>query len=163
MFHSLKSKYNHGFTFLEIIAIIAIIIICSVLFKVIHNYRSYDIKSNVAQEELALNCAIEMFKSDNGFYPTCTSPMASSNAKELYGKLSAKINSLQNLGKHPLPIPPRKAIVQHLVWPILSAHLSTSAHFATRTLFHLSLFDHLLSVSLVISKSTALFFRTLLL
>ncbi|MDR2432212.1 MAG: type II secretion system protein GspG [Puniceicoccales bacterium] len=94
MFHSLRSKYNHGFTFLEIIAIIAIII-CSVLFKVIHNYRSDDIKSNVAQEELALlNCAIEMFKSDNAFYPTCTSPMVSSNAKELYGKLSTKINSL---------------------------------------------------------------------
>jgi general secretion pathway protein G len=95
MFHSLKSKYNHGFTLLETTAVISIIIICFVLFKVIHNYRSDDIKSNMVQEELALlNCAIEMFKSDNGFYPICTSPMVGSNAKDLYGKLSAKINSL---------------------------------------------------------------------
>ncbi|MDR1528486.1 MAG: type II secretion system protein GspG [Puniceicoccales bacterium] len=94
MFYNLKSKYNHGFTLLETIAVIAIIIICFVLFKVIHNYRSDDIKSNMVQEELALlNCAIEMFKSDNGFYPVCASPTVDLNAKELYGKLLTKINS----------------------------------------------------------------------
>ncbi|MDR2629150.1 MAG: type II secretion system protein GspG [Puniceicoccales bacterium] len=94
MFYNLKSKCSHGFTLLETTAVIAIIIICFVLFKVIHNYRSDDIKSNMAQEELALlNCAIETFKSDNGFYPTCTSTTINSNAKELYGKLSTKISS----------------------------------------------------------------------
>jgi hypothetical protein len=37
----------------------------------------------MVQEELALlNCAIEMFKSDNGFYSVYTSPAVALNAKE---------------------------------------------------------------------------------
>ncbi|MDR1173682.1 MAG: type II secretion system protein GspG [Puniceicoccales bacterium] len=94
MFYSLKSKYNHGFTLLETIAVTAIIIICFVLLKVVYNYRSDEIKANMVQEELALlNCAIEMFKSDDGFYPICASPTVELNAKDLYAKLSTKINS----------------------------------------------------------------------
>ncbi|MDR2778812.1 MAG: type II secretion system protein GspG [Puniceicoccales bacterium] len=100
MFCNQKSKYDHGFTLLEIIAVIAIIIVCFALFKVVYNYHSNDIKSNVVQEELALlNCAIEMFRSKNGFYPVCASPSVDLNAKELYGKLSTQINSVANYHK----------------------------------------------------------------
>ncbi|MDR1891254.1 MAG: type II secretion system protein GspG [Puniceicoccales bacterium] len=78
----------------------AIVVLCFALFKIVHNYQDNDIKSNMAQEELALlNCAIEMFKSDNGFYPICASPSVDLNAKELYGKLSTKINSLAGYHK----------------------------------------------------------------
>jgi type II secretory pathway pseudopilin PulG len=72
----------------------AIVAICFVLFRVAYGYRDESIKDNVAREELALlNCAIEVFKSENGHYPVCGSQSVNSNAKELYNRLSTKDGS----------------------------------------------------------------------
>ncbi|MDR1414054.1 MAG: type II secretion system protein GspG [Puniceicoccales bacterium] len=95
MCHNQES--SRGFTLLEISASVIIIMICIVLFKVVYNYRESSIKSNVTHEELALlNCAVEIFKSENGFYPVCDLKSVDMNARELYGKISAKVESFES-------------------------------------------------------------------
>jgi general secretion pathway protein G len=95
MFARKKFKNSTGFTLVEILAVVTIIAISIVLVRVVCNYRDRSIKENVAREELALlNCAIEIFKSENGYYPVCDSKSTDANAKGLFEKISAKINSL---------------------------------------------------------------------
>jgi type II secretory pathway pseudopilin PulG len=95
MFSGRKLKKVFGFTVVEILAVMTIIAISVVLVRVIHDYRDRNIKENIAREELALlNCAIEIFKSESGAYPVCDLKSVDSNAKDLFGKISAKINSM---------------------------------------------------------------------
>ncbi|MDR2737570.1 MAG: type II secretion system protein GspG [Puniceicoccales bacterium] len=95
MFGGKKLKTSAGFTLIEVLAVVTIIAISVVLVKVMYDYRDKNIKENVAREELALlNCAIEIFKSESGAYPVCESKSVDSNAKELFEKISTKINSL---------------------------------------------------------------------
>jgi hypothetical protein len=76
------------------LALLAIVAVCASLFRVAYNYKSDTIKSNVVQEEMALlNCAIEIFKSENGFYPLCEEMSVDASARELYSKLCEKVDS----------------------------------------------------------------------
>ncbi|MDR1401436.1 MAG: type II secretion system protein GspG [Puniceicoccales bacterium] len=84
-------RLSRGFTLLEIFASVVIVMICMVLFKVVYSYKEDSIKLNVVQEELALlNCAVEIFKSENEFYPVCGAKSIDLNAKDLYEKISTK-------------------------------------------------------------------------
>jgi prepilin-type N-terminal cleavage/methylation domain-containing protein len=90
-----NSKRGIGFTLVEILAVIAIIAISFVLVKVVCNYRDSNIRESTAREELALlNCALEIFKSENASYPVCGSQSIDANAKNLFGEISSKISSL---------------------------------------------------------------------
>jgi type II secretion system protein G len=95
-----KFRHRIGFTLVEILAVMVIIAISFLLFGVMRNYRDNNIRENVVHEELALlNCAIEIFKSDNSTYPICDSQSIDANAKDFFKKISPKIETLAEYHK----------------------------------------------------------------
>jgi general secretion pathway protein G len=95
MHSEIRPKKSTGVTIVEVLAVVTIIAIFILLVRVVHRYRDRNIRENTAREELALlNCAIEIFKSENGSYPVCESKSPESNAKDLFGKIVPKINSM---------------------------------------------------------------------
>ena len=84
-----------GFTLVELIAVIAICVMCGALAKVAYTYRTDSIKTNIVKEELALlNCALESYKSDHGSYPVAASKSMSDNARVLYESLAKYLESV---------------------------------------------------------------------
>lgn len=87
-------KNNHGFSLVENLCILGVILIIFVVFFRTYINRNHDIKYQKAQGELAiLNCALENYNKLCGTYPMGNFETNNQNAVNLYAALSQKSQS----------------------------------------------------------------------
>ncbi|MDE6432187.1 MAG: type II secretion system protein GspG, partial [Opitutales bacterium] len=90
-------KRNSGFSLIENLCILGVILILSVVFFRTYIHRSNDIKYQSAREELALlNCALEHYNNACGTYPLGNFQSTSENAASLYNALLKKSKNFLN-------------------------------------------------------------------
>lgn len=90
-------RRRNGFSLVENLCVLGIILVLSVVFCRTYIHRSNDIKYQSAREELALlNCALEHYNNTCGTYPTGNFKTNSQNAKSLYSALQEKSKNFLN-------------------------------------------------------------------
>lgn len=90
-------KRNNGFSLVENLCIVGVILILSVVFGRTYIHRNNDIKYQYAREELALlNCALEHYNNTCGTYPPGNFSSNAQNATSLYNSLQQKSKNLLN-------------------------------------------------------------------
>ncbi|MDR3273737.1 MAG: type II secretion system protein GspG [Puniceicoccales bacterium] len=82
-------KRNLGFSPIEILCALGVMLILFVVFFRIYAYRDNDIKYQIAREELSiLNCALEYYHSSCGEYPVGNQRSIEQNAISMYAALT---------------------------------------------------------------------------
>lgn len=85
------NPHYRGFSLVEILCILGIMLIIFVVFFRTYIHRSDDIKYQAAREELSLlNCALEYYNTSYGLYPTGNSQSNEQNAINLYNSLTKR-------------------------------------------------------------------------